>query len=91
MKKDKPKSCLITKVMIRWFWTRCHLCDCQFKKEPMWKFRFPKHFITRHICERCAPDYLRAEYLSHAWGEDGNLKPSFMHTQIRHPRLKEDN
>lgn len=67
--------------MIRFFWTRCDLCKCEFKKETMWKLKYS--LFTRYICKECAPDYARAEFLSGTWGKDGMGKPSILHVNSK--------
>ena len=67
----------------RFFWQRCDICEGEFKKEYAWKICFPT--ITRIICRQCALTFKDAEGLALNWGDKGDLRPKFRHTNIIPP------
>ena len=43
----------------KFFWTKCDICNNDFKKEFMWQIKYKDHSIC--VCKECAPTYKDAE------------------------------
>lgn len=53
----KRKLCKykIKKIHPHFFWTKCDVCNNEFKKEDMWKIIHTDH--SDYVCKECAPTY----------------------------------